>query len=465
MRIGSGLSGIDLTAQQNLLQAFTQLSQSSVRLATMQRINSGADDPAGLIAAEELRAEITAIRAASDNAARARGMIRVADSAMSEVSGLLNTIRGNLVSAAGGGLSDAETAALQMENDAALEAINRIGGSTSFGSQSLLDGSAGFHVSGVNAAQVTDIQVYANAGGGTQTPNIEVTQAAEAATLTFSDADATLDADVTLALTGTEGTVTLEFAAGTTFDQVSAAVNTSSDSTGVAASAAGGDLTFSSTAVGSDATVSIEVLDGAFYAGDASAAGTDVVASVDGAEFTGQGNRLEISTATLQADIEFAQGFTGEVDPITISGDAMTFVFSPRVGNTSTLALPNISTSTLGRGADRLGDLASGGSASLASGNFAQAMDVLDAARGQVLGARTRAGAFERYTIEASERVLGSMEVNLSSAFSQIFDTDVAAETSNAIRAQILVQAATSSVMLAGQSRGMMAGLLQTAFA
>ena len=38
-------------------------------------------------------------------------------------------------------------------------------------------------------------------------------------------------------------------------------------------------------------------------------------------------------------------------------------------------------------------------------------------------------------------------------------DTDAAAETSNAIRSQILVQAATSSLMLAGQSRGLIGGL------
>jgi len=459
MRISSGLSGIDLTAQKNLLQAFNQLSVSNERLATMQRINSGSDDPAGLIAAENLRAEITAIRAASDNAGRARAMIRTADSSLGQVSGLLNTIRGNVVSAAGGGLSDAELSAMQMENDAALEAINRISGTTSFSGKQLLNGSSGFEVSGANSAQVTDIQVYANAGGGQQSPDIEVTQAATAADLTFSDADATLDADVTLSLSGNEGTVTLEFSAGATLDQVAAAISANADTTGVTASVNGNDLTIASTDVGSDATVSIEVVEGTFDTGGSSASGTDVEVNVDGVNFTGQGNEVRIDTATLQADIEFADGFTGDVDQITISGKAMTFVFSPNVNQTSTLTLPNVSTSALGGSAGRLSDLASGGSFSLTSGNLGQAMSILDSAGSRIVGARARAGAFEKYTIEASEQVLGGMEVNISDAFSQIFDTDVAAGTSRAVRSQILVQAATSAVMLAGQSRSLINGL------
>ncbi|HUT13544.1 MAG TPA: flagellin [Thermoguttaceae bacterium] len=279
MRIGSSLSGVDLTTQHNLLRAFNQLNQSSVRLATMNRINSGSDDPAGLIAAENLRAELTAIEEASANAARARGVVRTADAAMSEVSSLLNTIRGNVVSAASSGYSDAELQAMQIETDAALDAIDRIGDITSFGGNHLLDGS------------------------------------------------------------------------GTTF------------------------------------------------------------------------------------------------------------VFSPDAGDTVSLALPNINTSALGGAAGRLSDLAGGGSASLTSGNLAEAMSILDSAGGQVLEARVRAGAFEKYTIDSSQRVLDSMAENISSAFSQIQDTDVAAETSRSMRSEILVQAATSAVMQAGRSRSLLGGL------
>ncbi len=461
MRIGSNLSGIDLTAHNNLLRNFKQLNLSSVRLSTMKRINKGSDDPAGLIAVGKLQSELISIRAASNNASRAVGAIHVADSAMSQIGNLLNDIRGNLVAAAGGGLSDAEIAAKQFEVDAALEAINRIGGVTSFGGRKLLNGQGGFDVSGVNPDQVADIDVH-SAAGDQQTIDIEVTQAATAASLTFTSQSGVLAEDVTLLLSGDDGAVSLEFAAGTSLEQIAVAVQASTDSTGVTAEVDGTEVTFSSTAVGSDATVAIDAIEGTFDVGGAPASGTDVVVTVDGVEFTGDGNEVRISTETLQADVEIAAGFTGQADPITISGDALTFVFSPDVTQTSTLAMPNISTAALGGAAGRLADLASGGRFSLASGNIAEAAEVLKSAQTEVLQGRARAGAFEKYTIESSQSLLDDMEVAISTAISSILDTDVATEVSRLIQSQILVDAAINSLKIAGRSRSLIGGLFDS---
>ncbi len=458
MRIGSNLSGIDLTAHNSLLRNLNQLSLSSVRLSTMQRINKGSDDPAGLIAVGTLQSELAAIQEASNNTSRAVGTIRVADSGMSQVTGLLNDIRGHMVAAAGGGLSDAEIAAKQTEIDAALEAVNRIGNVTSFGGRKLLDGQAGYETSGVNSDQIANIEV-AHSAGDQRTVDVEVTQAATAASLTFTSETGALAEDVTLLLSGDEGTVTLDFAAGTSLEQIAVAVEASTENTGVTAEVDGTEVTFSSTEVGSDATVAIEAIAGTFDVGGAPASGTDVVVNVDGVEFTGSGNEVQISTETLQADLELAAGFTGEVDPITISGDALTFVFSPDVTQTSTLTLPTINTAALGGAAGRLADLATGGSASLASGNFAEAIDVLDAARDDVLQSRARAGAFEKYTVESSRSLLDEMEVAISTAVSMILDTDVATETSRLIQSQILVDSALNSLKIAGRSRSLIGGL------
>ena len=171
MRIGSQLSGADLAARHHLMQAFAGSQRANTRLATMIRINRAADDPAGLIAMEQLQAELTAIRAASDNAARAGGVVHVAEAALGEVGDLLNSIRGHVVQAAGGGLSDAEIAAKQIEVDAALEAIDRIGSYTSFNGQKLLDGdSLTFNFSPDPADPVTldmpNVNTSALGGGG-----------------------------------------------------------------------------------------------------------------------------------------------------------------------------------------------------------------------------------------------------------------------------------------------------------
>ncbi len=460
MRIGTSLSGMDLTALHNLYDAHAKLTQSSQRLSTMHRINSGADDPAGLIAVEQMLSDLTSIRAANDSAARAAGAIHVADSGMSQVSGLLNTIRGNVMDVAGGNLSDAEINAKQIEIDAALEAVDRLGNYTSFGGRKLLDGSAGLNVSQVDTSQVTNIDVHYNAGGGEQTPSIEVVSAATSAELTHTSATGSLTEDTTLVLTGNDGTVSLDFSAGATLADVAQAVNSTSGGSGVTASVDGLELTFTSTDVGSAASVTVEAQAGTFDAGAGHATGDDVVARVDGVEITGEGNEIEINTGTLTADIEFAEGFSGQVDPITISGSAMTFNFSPDLGNPTMLALPKINAVALGGSAGRLSDLKSGGSASLTSGNLAGAIDILDSARDQVVEARARAGAFEKYTIESSQAVLDEMDENISSAMSNIFDTDVAAEMSRLVQAQILTDAATSTLMIVGRQRGMVGALL-----
>ena len=140
-RIGSnGLVGIDLTILKSLASAQDKLSKASLRLATFQRINSGSDDPAGLIATENLRAELVAFEAAERNAGRAAAAISVADSGLSQVSSLLNVVREKVLDSSSNLISDAERAANQIEIDAALEAIDRIGNTTSLGGVSLLQG-------------------------------------------------------------------------------------------------------------------------------------------------------------------------------------------------------------------------------------------------------------------------------------------------------------------------------------
>jgi flagellin len=118
-RIGSGLLGADYAAQSALNRAVDSLTESSLRLATLSRINRGRDDPAGLIALEQLRAELVSLEAADSNAARAASTIDVADGGLAQVGDLLNTIQGKLVESASEGTLPEQQAANQAEIDAA----------------------------------------------------------------------------------------------------------------------------------------------------------------------------------------------------------------------------------------------------------------------------------------------------------------------------------------------------------
>lgn len=142
-RIGSSLSAIDRTLQASLQRAFADAQQSGLRLATLRQVNRGSDNPAALIAINQIEAELAALEQADENAVRAEAIVNVADSALAQVSGLVSDLRGHVVAAAGDALSDAEKAAHQLEVDAALDAINRVGARTNFGGRNLLDGSVG----------------------------------------------------------------------------------------------------------------------------------------------------------------------------------------------------------------------------------------------------------------------------------------------------------------------------------
>ena len=144
-RINTNVSS--LIAQKILGRNNAKLQTALDRLSTGLRINSGKDDPAGLIASENLRRDITSANKAITNTERANQMIATADSALAQISNLLNDIRGLVVEAANTGvLSDEQIAANQLQVDSSLEAIDRIAQVTTFQGRKLLDGSLDFQV-------------------------------------------------------------------------------------------------------------------------------------------------------------------------------------------------------------------------------------------------------------------------------------------------------------------------------
>ena len=86
-RINTNVSS--LTAQLGLARSQQTLSNTLQRLSTGLRINSGADDPAGLIASESLKSEIAGINSAVSNSQQANNVISTAEGALNEISSLL----------------------------------------------------------------------------------------------------------------------------------------------------------------------------------------------------------------------------------------------------------------------------------------------------------------------------------------------------------------------------------------
>ena len=176
-----------LVAQSRLQNSNQDLQTALTRLSTGLRINTGADDPAGLIASEALRSEITSLGKAVSNTRRASQIISTADSGLGQVSNLLNDIRGLVVEAANsGGLSKEEIAANQLQIDSSLEAINRISQSTTFQGSKLLDGTLDFVSTARSVASVRDINIdQANLGAvGQISAEVVIDSAATKASMT-----------------------------------------------------------------------------------------------------------------------------------------------------------------------------------------------------------------------------------------------------------------------------------------
>src|ERR687897_2706543 len=149
-----------LTAQRGLSRTQKQLNSTLQRLSSGLRINRGADDPAGLIASEGLRSEISGITQAIDNSQRASNVISTTEGALSEVASLLLNIKDLIVEAANSGaLSPDEIAANQLQVDSAVESITRISNTTTFAGLKLMDGSLDYLTSGVNNANIKALSI------------------------------------------------------------------------------------------------------------------------------------------------------------------------------------------------------------------------------------------------------------------------------------------------------------------
>ena len=145
-RINTNVSS--LIAQRTLGNQNLGLNKSLQRLSTGLRINRGADDPAGLIASENLRSEKAAINSAITNAERAEQVVNVAEGGLQEVSNLLVELQSLVSSTANeAGVSDEEKAANQLQIDSILQTIDRIANSTSFQGEKLLNGNFDYDTS------------------------------------------------------------------------------------------------------------------------------------------------------------------------------------------------------------------------------------------------------------------------------------------------------------------------------
>lgn len=132
-----------LNAQRQLSSSGAELDKASERLASGRRINSAADDAAGLAISNRQTSQIRGLDQAIRNANDGISMIQTAEGALDETTNILQRMRELAVQSSNGIYSDADRSTLDAEVQQLKAEITRIAESTSFNGANILDGSLG----------------------------------------------------------------------------------------------------------------------------------------------------------------------------------------------------------------------------------------------------------------------------------------------------------------------------------
>ncbi|MDP5226351.1 MULTISPECIES: flagellin [Arthrobacter] len=147
----------NLSAQQaylNLNKTTAEQANSMAKLSSGLRINSAADDAAGLSISEGLSSQVSGSQIASRNAQDGINVIQTADGALGEVHSILQRMRDLAVQAGNDSNNTAARTAIKTEGDSLGQELDRITKSTNFNGINLLDGTAGTGANGTLSFQV-----------------------------------------------------------------------------------------------------------------------------------------------------------------------------------------------------------------------------------------------------------------------------------------------------------------------
>ncbi|MDA8647679.1 flagellin [Rhodobacteraceae bacterium] len=489
-----------LMAQAAASSVNKEMETSMERLSTGLRINSAADDAAGVAIVSRMDSQIKGTNQAIRNAVDGQNMIDTAEAAHQEVEAIIQRIRELAIQSANDTNVSLDRVALNAEVIQLTAELDRISGQTTFNGVELLDGNftnKQLQI-GADARQVVSFDIDSTASasiGSFQLTSISHTAAAN-----------TIDGE-DLVVTGYLGAATAAIGAGDSAKDAAAAINADTGSTGVTATAvtkmklkslsAAEAVAFTLTgdaaasiSVTVTATSDLGVLKDAINAasgttgitatfGDDSsevvlthAGGEDIaITSLDTATNsttltavaldrlgTATTDTLAMDESSAAAAAVVGQVEMNSIKAFTVTGDDATAedgFFNTTSANTTANAK---GTATTGGGTATLSSIASVDISTVAGANAAIA--AADGALNKVSTARADLGALSNrlnYTVAN----LTSVSNAISASRSSIADADFANETTTLAKTQILQQASTAMLAQANASKQNVLSLLQ----
>lgn len=152
-----------LNAQRQLVHSGNEMATAMERLSSGRRINTAADDAAGMGISTRMTSQVRGLTQAVRNANDGISLIQTAEGALDESTNILQRMRELAIQSANGIYNDENRATLDAEVQQLILELDRIATSTTFNGQTLLDGSLGeveLQV-GAEANQTIEIQIQA----------------------------------------------------------------------------------------------------------------------------------------------------------------------------------------------------------------------------------------------------------------------------------------------------------------
>jgi flagellin len=387
------------------------MSTAMERLSTGLRINSAADDAAGLAIASRMRSQVDGLEQAARNANDGISMIQTAEGAYIEVSNMLSRMKELAVQASSGTYSNTDRAALNLEFGQLQSEMKRIAGNTQWNGFNILDGAAG------GASATVNYQVGAGSGQtmaatfNTLYKNV-ATSTATAESVVSNRTQSVVDISGSSIAAGDHIKITLTDNGGNKVDLL---LNVDSTAATALSGGAGKDT----------------VVDGDIHYADNGYTALNTVLGQAG--HAGISVELGYNGTANAANKIFIKG-TADTQPFTLAATDVSIVR----GEVSTLDAFDVSSAT----------------------NAQKSVAELDSLITTVAAGRAKYGAYINRLEYAADNLMNVAQ-NTDASRSRIEDADYASETSELARTQIISQASTAMLAQANQSKQSVLALLQ----
>ncbi|HEV2486076.1 MAG TPA: flagellin [Terracidiphilus sp.] len=447
-------------AENNLNNTNNSLQAVLQQLSSGSRINSGADDAAGLSLVNGLQANSTALTQSATNATEGVGLLEVADGALSQVTSLLNRAVILATEASNGTLNSSQSAAANQEYQSVLAEITNIGSTTTYNQQQVFnDGTVAIYTGDSSARGSTIDQLTFSALGASSIGD-------SGGTMTYTNGQTNVFINLSTATQNAQSTDSLA-ASGTTTMEVTYLVAGTANTATTTISVTGA----SNTAQGLIDAINNSGLGLTASFGTAQMAGAAAVAAAGGAVDASQTGIIiqgSVSAGTSPTPGTYHVGLSqnqanGVTDLIYDSSTGQTF--TPGVG------VPSTTSTTLTQDTSATGGVATisytaGGSldlsgTSLTSASNAQnTLTLLNRAITYVAAQDGYIGA-QINTLNSISQVMSTQKENVVSAQNAIQATDYASATSNMSKYEILSQTGIAALAQANSVQQEVTKLLQ----